>query len=187
MNIEMCYRYNLDVKSLLAIVSVVILFLLMMILSMLSVFSVVWEKEFGSIINFYVIFIMCSEFLFGKQLLYIVLGMLNFFLFCGLSVFVFGVLYKGSFLMFILVVLLYIIIVIGMGLLIFIFMKSQIVVIFGMAIIMLILAIQFFGMIDLVVSLEGFGCWIGEVYSISYFLIIVCGMFSKVLDLIDLW
>lgn len=66
MNIEMRYRYNLDVKSLLAIVSAVISFLLMMISLMLSVFSVVWEKEFGSIINFYVIFIMCSEFLFGK-------------------------------------------------------------------------------------------------------------------------
>lgn len=50
--------------------------------------------------------------------------MLNFFLFCGLSVFVFGVSYKGSFLTFILAALLYIIIVIGMGLLIFIFMKS---------------------------------------------------------------
>lgn len=66
MNIETRYRYNSDVKSLLAIVSAVISFLLMMISLMLSVFSVVREKEFGSIINFYVIFITRSEFLFGK-------------------------------------------------------------------------------------------------------------------------
>ena len=39
-----------------------------------------------------------SEFLLGKQLPYIALGMLNFFLLCALSVFVFGVPHKGSFL-----------------------------------------------------------------------------------------
>lgn len=122
--IEICYCYNLDVKSLLVIVLVVILLLLMMILVMFSVLSVVCEKEFGLIINLYVMLIICSEFLFGKQLFYIVLGMFNFFLLCVLLVFVFGVVYKGSFLMLILVVLLYVIIVIGLGLLILIFMKS---------------------------------------------------------------
>lgn len=124
MNIETRYCYNLDVKSLLAIVLAVILLLLMMILLMLSAFSVVREKELGLIINFYVTFTTRSEFLLGKQLLYIALGMLNFFLLCGLLVFVFGVLHKGSFLTLTLAALLYIIIATGMGLLIFTFMKS---------------------------------------------------------------
>lgn len=70
----------------------------MMIPSMLSALSVVREKELGSIINLYVTPTTRSEFLLGKQLPYIALGMLNFFLLCALSVFVFGVPHKGSFL-----------------------------------------------------------------------------------------
>lgn len=98
MNIETRYRYNPDVKSLPAIVPAVIPLLLMMIPSMLSALSVVREKELGSIINLYVTPTTRSEFLLGKQLPYIALGMLNFFLLCALSVFVFGVPHKGSFL-----------------------------------------------------------------------------------------
>ncbi len=123
----------------------------------------------------------------GKQLPYIALGMLNFFLLCGLSVFVFGVPHKGSFLTLTLAALLYIIIATGMGLLISTFMKSQIAAIFGTAIITLIPATQFSGMIDPVASLEGPGRWIGEVYPTSHFLIIARGTFSKALDLTDLW
>lgn len=187
MNIETRYRYNPDVKSLPAIVPAVIPLLLMMIPSMLSALSVVREKELGSIINLYVTPTTRSEFLLGKQLPYIALGMLNFFLLCGLSVFVFGVPHKGSFLTLTLAALLYIIIVTGMGLLISTFMKSQIAAIFGTAIITLIPATQFSGMIDPVASLEGPGRWIGEVYPTSHFLTIARGTFSKALDLTDLW
>lgn len=127
----------------------------MMIPSMLSALSVVREKELGSIINLYVTPTTRSEFLLGKQLPYIALGMLNFFLLCALSVFVFGVPHKGSFLTLTTAALLYIIIATGMGLLISTFMKSQIAAIFGTAIITLIPATQFSGMIDPVASLEG--------------------------------
>ncbi|EHK2898841.1 ribosome-associated ATPase/putative transporter RbbA [Escherichia coli] len=187
MNIETRYRYNPDVKSLPAIVPAVIPLLLMMIPSMLSALSVVREKELGSIINLYVTPTTRSEFLLGKQLPYIALGMPNFFLLCGLSVFVFGVPHKGSFLTLTLAALLYIIIATGMGLLISTFMKSQIAAIFGTAIITLIPATQFSGMIDPVASLEGPGRWIGEVYPTSHFLTIARGTFSKALDLTDLW
>ncbi|EHM2229341.1 ribosome-associated ATPase/putative transporter RbbA [Salmonella bongori] len=187
LNIETRYRYNPDVKSLPAIVPAVIPLLLMMIPSMLSALSVVREKELGSIINLYVTPTTRSEFLLGKQLPYIVLGMLNFFLLCALSVFVFGVPHKGSFLTLTLAALLYITIATGMGLLISTFMKSQIAAIFGTAIITLIPATQFSGMIEPVASLEGPGRWIGEIYPTSHFLTIARGTFSKALDLMDLW
>lgn len=187
LNIETRYRYNPDVKSLPAIVPAVIPLLLMMLPSMLSALSVVREKELGSIINLYVTPTTRSEFLLGKQLPYIVLGMLNFFLLCALSVFVFGVPHKGSFLTLTLAALLYITIATGMGLLISTFMKSQIAAIFGTAIITLIPATQFSGMIDPVASLEGPGRWIGEIYPTSHFLTIARGTFSKALDLMDLW
>ncbi|HBQ1866131.1 TPA: ribosome-associated ATPase/putative transporter RbbA, partial [Klebsiella pneumoniae] len=107
-SIETRYRYNPDVKSLPAIVPAVIPLLLMMIPAMLSALSVVREKELGSIINLYVTPTTRSEFLLGKQLPYIVLGMFNFFLLCALSVFVFGVAHKGSFLTLTLAALLYV-------------------------------------------------------------------------------
>lgn len=187
MTIETRYRYNPDVKSLPAIVPAVIPLLLMMIPSMLSALSVVREKELGSIINLYVTPTTRSEFLLGKQLPYIALGMLNFFLLCALSVFVFGVDHKGSFLTLTLAALLYVTIATGMGLLISTFMKSQIAAIFGTSIITLIPATQFSGMIDPVASLEGPGRWIGEIYPTSHFLTIARGTFSKALDLGDLW
>ncbi|HHT5375640.1 TPA: ribosome-associated ATPase/putative transporter RbbA, partial [Klebsiella pneumoniae] len=134
-SIETRYRYNPDVKSLPAIVPAVIPLLLMMIPAMLSALSVVREKELGSIINLYVTPTTRSEFLLGKQLPYIVLGMFNFFLLCALSVFVFGVAHKGSFLTLTLAALLYVTIATGLGLLISTFMKSQIAAIFGTAII----------------------------------------------------
>ncbi|HBT5297936.1 TPA: ribosome-associated ATPase/putative transporter RbbA, partial [Klebsiella pneumoniae] len=152
-SIETRYRYNPDVKSLPAIVPAVIPLLLMMIPAMLSALSVVREKELGSIINLYVTPTTRSEFLLGKQLPYIVLGMFNFFLLCALSVFVFGVAHKGSFLTLTLAALLYVTIATGLGLLISTFMKSQIAAIFGTAIITLIPATQFSGMIDPVASL----------------------------------
>lgn len=187
MTIETRYRYNPDVKSLPAIVPAVIPLLLMMIPSMLSALSVVREKELGSIINLYVTPTTRSEFLLGKQLPYIVLGMLNFLLLCALSVFVFGVPHKGSFMTLTLAALLYVTIATGLGLLISTFMKSQIAAIFGTAIITLIPATQFSGMIDPVASLEGPGRWIGEIYPTSHFLTIARGTFSKALDLTDLW
>ncbi|HII0472135.1 ribosome-associated ATPase/putative transporter RbbA [Klebsiella pneumoniae] len=186
-SIETRYRYNPDVKSLPAIVPAVIPLLLMMIPAMLSALSVVREKELGSIINLYVTPTTRSEFLLGKQLPYIVLGMFNFFLLCALSVFVFGVAHKGSFLTLTLAALLYVTIATGLGLLISTFMKSQIAAIFGTAIITLIPATQFSGMIDPVASLEGPGRWIGQIYPTSYFLTIARGTFSKALNISDLW
>ena len=186
-SIETRYRYNPDVKSLPAIVPAVIPLLLMMIPAMLSALSVVREKELGSIINLYVTPTTRSEFLLGKQLPYIVLGMFNFFLLCALSVFVFGVAHKGSFLTLTLAALLYVTIATGLRLLISTFMKSQIAAIFGTAIITLIPATQFSGMIDPVASLEGPGRWIGQIYPTSHFLTIARGTFSKALNLSDLW
>ncbi|MGO1309272.1 MAG: ribosome-associated ATPase/putative transporter RbbA [Kluyvera intermedia] len=186
-SIETRYRYNPDVKSLPAIVPAVIPLLLMMIPAMLSALSVVREKELGSIINLYVTPTTRTEFLLGKQIPYIVLGMFNFLLLCALSVFVFGVQHKGSFLTLTLAALLYVTIATGLGLLISTFMKSQIAAIFGTAIITLIPATQFSGMIDPVASLEGPGRWIGQIYPTSHFLTIARGTFSKALGLGDLW
>lgn len=184
--LEIRYRYNPDVQSLVAMVPAVIPLILLMIPAMLAVLSVVREKELGSIVNFYVTPVTRMEFLLGKQAPYVLLAMLNFFMLTAFAVFVFGVPFTGSFLALTLAALLYVIFTTGMGLVISSFIASQIAAIFATALITLIPAVQYSGMIDPVSSLEGFGAFIGRIYPTTYFMTISRGTFSKGLDFHDL-
>ncbi|WP_020186169.1 ribosome-associated ATPase/putative transporter RbbA [Methylopila sp. 73B] len=181
------YRYNPDVRSIVAMVPAVIPLLLIMIPAMLAVLSVVREKELGSIINFYVTPVTRFEFLLGKQLPYIALGMLNFALLLGSAVFVFGVPLTGGLFAFASAALLYVTTTTGLGLLLSSFMSSQIAAIFGTALITLIPAVQYSGMTDPVSSLQGAGALIGQIYPTTYFITISRGAFSKALGFEELW
>jgi ribosome-dependent ATPase len=184
--IETRFRYNPDVRSLVAMVPAMIPLLLMMIPAMLAALSVVREKELGSIVNLYVTPVTRLEFLLGKQLPYVALAMLNFVLLAVLAVTVFGVPMKGSFTALTAATLLYVTDATAMGLLISTFMRSQIAAIFGTAVLTILPATQFSGMLDPVSSLEGVGALIGQIYPTTYYLIIARGTFSKALDFSDL-
>jgi ribosome-dependent ATPase len=183
---ETRFRYNADVRSLPAMVPAVIPMLLMMIPAMLTALSVVREKELGSIINLYVTPVTRSEFLLGKQLPYIVLGMFNFLLMTLLAVTVFGVPVKGSFLTLALAALIFVICSTGFGLLVSTFTKSQIAAMFVTMIGTIIPCVQFSGLLNPVSSLEGPGAFIGRIYPASHFLTICRGVFSKSLGLASL-
>ena len=185
--LEVRYRYNPDVESLNAMVPAVIPLLLMLIPAMLTALGVVREKELGSIINLYVTPVTRLEFLLGKQLPYIALGMLNFVLLVIAAVWVFDVPLKGSLLALMTGGLLYISCATAMGLLMSTFTRSQIAAVFGTAIVTLIPAIQFSGLIYPVASLEGFGALVGQIYPTSHFLIISRGVFSKALGFTELY
>jgi len=185
-SIETRFRYNPDVKSLMAMVPAVIPLLLMLIPSMLTALSVVREKELGSIVNLYVTPTTRLEFLLGKQIPYILLAMLNYFLLVLLAITLFGVPLKGSFLTLTLATLLYAGAATAMGLLISAFMRSQIAAIFGTAILTLLPATQFSGLLDPVSSLQGGGALIGQIYPTTYYLTIARGTFSKALTFSDL-
>ena len=185
--IETRFRYNPDVKSLVAMVPGVIPLLLMLIPAILTALSVVREKELGSIVNLYVTPVTRLEFLLGKQLPYIALAMLNFFLLTALAVFMFGVPIKGSFLTLVAAALLYVIVATAIGLVISTFMKSQIAALFGTALLTILPAVAFSGMINPVSSLEGVGAIIGKYYPTGHFLTIARGTFSKSLGLSDLY
>ena len=184
--IETRFRYNPDVKSLPAMVPAVIPMLLLMVPAMLAALSVVREKELGSIINLYVTPVTRSEFLLGKQLPYIVLGLLNFGLMTLLAVTVFAVPVKGSFLTLTTAALLFVMFSTGFGLLASSFTRSQIAAMFLAMIGTIIPAVQFAGMLNPVSSLEGLGAFIGRVYPASHFLIISRGVFNKALGFSNL-
>ncbi|MDT0498684.1 ribosome-associated ATPase/putative transporter RbbA [Algiphilus sp. W345] len=184
--IETRFRYNPEVQSLPAMVPAVIPILLLMIPAMLAALSVVREKELGSIINLYVTPVTRSEFLLGKQLPYIALGMLNFLLMTLLAVTVFGVPVKGSFFALALASLIYVTFSTGTGLFASTFTRSQVAAMFLTVIGTMIPAVQFSGMIDPVSSLEGLGRVIGEIYPATHMVTIGRGVFNKALQLREL-
>jgi len=112
--------------------------------------------------------------------------MLNFLMLTAFAVFLFRVPFTGSFVTFFAAAFLYVVITTGMGLVVSTFMKSQIAAIFGTALLTLIPAVQYSGMIDPVSSLEGAGAFIGRIYPATYFMTIARGTFSKALGFHDL-
>ena len=126
------------------------------------------------------------ELLIGKQIPYVLLAMLNFLLLTAFAVFVFRMPFTGSFPALTGAALLYIIITTTMGLLISAFMSSQIAAIFPTALLTMIPATQYSGLIDPVSSLQGPGAVIGRLYPTAYFVTITRGTFSKGLAPADL-
>ena len=180
------FRYNPDVKSIVAMVPAVIPLLLLLIPAVLTTLSVVREKELGSIINFYVTPVTRLEFLIGKQLPYVALAMLNFALMTGFAVFAFRVPFTGSLAAFSLAAALYVCATTAMGLLISSFMRSQAAALFATVLLTMIPGAQYSGLLDPVSSLQGVGRAIGEIYPTTHFIIASRGAFSKGLGFDDL-
>lgn len=184
--IDVRYRYNPNVESLVAMVPAAMALLLLEIPAILAALSVVREKELGSIVNLYVTPITRLEFILGKQIPYVAIGMLNFTLLWAFGVFIFQVPFTGGFLTFILGGLLYVMASTGMGMLVSAFVKSQIAAMVATSILTLIPAADYSGVIDPVSSLQGIGAVIGHIFPMTHFLTIARGTFSKGLDLANL-
>jgi ribosome-dependent ATPase len=185
-NLETRYRYNPDMESLAAMVPAVVALLLLFIPSILTALGVVREKELGSILNLYVTPVTKIEFLLGKQLPYIVIGMVNFLLMALMALLLFHVPVTGGFLALATGALLYLACATGLGLLMSTFMESQIAAIFGTAIATILPAIQFAGLLNPISALSGVGAIIGRLYPTTYFLTISRGTFSKGLGFLGL-
>mgnify|MGYP003478998141 FL=1 len=185
-NILLRYRYNQDFKSIYSIVPAVIPMLLIFIPAILMALSVVREKELGSITNFYATPVTKLEFLLGKQLPYVIISMISFFILVSFSIVIFGVPLKGSFFTLSLAALLYIICTTGIGLLMSSFAKTQIAALAGTAIFTLLPTVQFAGLKDPVSSLEGIGKFIGDFFPVTYFINVSRGVFSKNVSFSDL-
>jgi ribosome-dependent ATPase len=184
--IEVRYRYNPELRSLVAMVPMVIPLLLVFIPSMLTALGVVREKELGSILNLYTTPVTRFEFLVGKQLPYIALSMFNFVLLFIFAVTLFQVPFKGSFVALACGALLYVTATTGLGLLASTMTSSQVAALAGTSIGTLLPAIQFSGLMDPVSSLEGGGALIGAIYPTTHFLTISSGTFSKALGFAEL-
>ena len=184
--VEVRFRYNQDVSSLNAMVPAVIPILLIFIPAMLMALGVVREKELGSIINLYVTPVTRLEFLLGKQIPYVVLGMFNFACLVLMAVFALDVALKGSLLALSIGALLYVIASTSLGLLMSAFTRTQIAALFATALATMLPAVQFSGLTSPVSSLEGGAALVGYFYPTTWFLLISRGTFSKALGFADL-
>lgn len=184
--LETRFLYNPDLRSITAMVPSVIALLLLLIPAMLTSLSVVREKEQGSLVNLSVTPLTRLEYLLGKQLPYLVLGLANFLLLSAVATIALGVPLRGSAVAAALGALLYGNAATAFGMLIAAFIGSQLAAIFGTTLLTVLPAISFSGLIDPVSSLTGLGAFIGRIYPTSHFLILCQGVFNKGLALADL-
>jgi len=185
-DIEIRFMYNQDFDSIYAMVPATISMMLALFPAILMSLAIVREKELGSITNLYVTPVTRFEFLLGKQLPYIGVAMLNFALLFSMALFVFKVPLKGSFLALLLGVLIYVTTTTAYGMVISAFTRTQIAALFGTAILTVLPATQFSGMMVPVSSLAGAARIMGRAFPMTYFVPISVGTFTKGLGFHDL-
>ena len=185
-DIELRFKYNQDFDSIYAMVPANMSLLLGLFPAILMALAIVREKELGSIVNLYVTPVTRLEFLLGKQLPYIGVALANFTLMFLMALFVFQVPLKGSFPALLLGVLLYVTAMTAYGMLISAFTKTQIAALFGTAILTVLPATQFAGMMTPVSSLGGGAQIMGRAFPMTYFVPISVGTFTKGLGFFDL-
>jgi len=185
-SIETRFKYNQDFDSIYAMVPGNMSMLLGLFPAILMALAIVREKELGSITNLYVTPVTRLEFLIGKQLPYIAVAMANFTLMMLLALFVFKVPLKGSFPTLLLGVLIYVTTMSSYGMLISAFTRTQIAALFGTAILTVLPATQFAGLMTPVSSLAAEAQIMGRGFPMTYFVPICVGTFTKGLGFSDL-
>ncbi|MHA6234445.1 ribosome-associated ATPase/putative transporter RbbA [Pseudomonas fluorescens group sp. PF-69] len=185
-SLEVRYRYNPTAESIYAIGPAVPAMLLMMFLAILMAVSVAREKEIGTITNFYATPTTRLEFLIGKQLPYVGVGMINFFIMTATVLFLFKVPLKGDILTLALGALFYVAAATGYGLFISTFTSSQVAAVFAGAVLSLLPTMQFSGMMQPVSTLEGGARLMGSIWPTSYYMHMSVGAFTKGLGFSDM-
>jgi ribosome-dependent ATPase len=178
-DIQNRFMYNPTFESIYSIVPSVPALLLILIPAILMTVSIVREKELGAIINFYVTPTGRLEYLLGKQLPYIAIGMINYVILVILALVVFRVPMKGSFLFLTLSTLAYVVVTTGIGMVTSTFTSTQVAAVFVTAILTIQPTIQFAGLLQPVSTLEGGARIIGSIWPTTYYMHSALGTFTK--------
>ena len=173
------YMYNPTFESIYSIVPLVPTILLLVFPAILMTISIVREKELGSIINFYVTPTGKLEYLLGKQLPYIGIGMINFFILAIMTLVIFDVPIKGSFLMLTLCAVLYVMATTGLGMVTSSFTRTQNAAIIVTAVLTVVPTVSFSGMLQPVSTLQGFAKFIGSIWPAAYYNQASLGAYTK--------
>jgi ribosome-dependent ATPase len=179
-------KYNQNFESVYAMVPAQLALELALFPAILMALAIVREKELGSITNLYVTPVTRLEFLIGKQIPYVGLAMVNFLLMFAMATLVFKIPLRGSFIALGLGTLIYVTVTTAYGMVISAFARTQIAALFGTAILTVLPATMFAGMLVPVSSLSGVAQLMGRLFPMSYYLPVSVGTFTKGLAFPDL-
>ena len=180
------FAYNQAFVSVDAITPGVIMLLLVLIPSAMTAIGVAREREIGSIANFEASPASVVEFLVGKQLPYVAVGMVSFATLVACACLAFGVPFRGSWFALTLGALLYVFAATAFGLLVSTLVRTQVAAIMAAAILSVIPTINFSGFINPMSSIEGAARWMGLLFPASWFQTIAIGSFAKGVGALDL-
>ncbi|PYF07481.1 ribosome-dependent ATPase [Rhodobacter viridis] len=176
---ETRYLFNQAFESANAMVPSVLMLILMLVPAVMAAVSVVREKETGTIANFHATPVSRIEFLLGKQLPYLALAWVSFWVLIALGVTVFAVPLSGSLAALAFAALVYVTATTGFGQLISAFTRTQVAAVFATAVVAIIPTVNFSGLVVPVSSLGEGGRIFGLAFPGAWFQPVSVGAFLK--------
>ena len=186
LNLETRVWYNPDMKSRVFNIPALIGLILQSVIAMLTSFSIVREKERGTMEQLVVTPIRPLELMLGKLLPYVVIGFVSMSLIMATGIFWFGVVPIGSVPLLFLLSTLFLVTILAIGLLISSIAKTQLQAM-QMTFLMLLPSILLSGFIFPRETMPKFLHLLGGLLPLTYFLKIVRGIFLKGVGIQFLW
>lgn len=185
-NLETRVWYNPDMKSIVFNIPALIGLILQNVIAMLTSFSMVREKERGTMEQLVVTPIRSLELLLGKLLPFVLIGFVSLSLVLGFGIYWFGVVPKGSLPLLFLLSSIFLFTVLAIGLLISTVAKTQLQAM-QMTFMTILPSILLSGFIFPRETMPKFLQLLGGLLPLTYFLDIVRGIFLKGVGMKYLW
>lgn len=176
---EVRYLYNQEVRSTWAVGPSLVMFTLTLVVPLLMALNVVRERETGAIYNIYASTVTRAEFLAGKLLPNVAIAAVNAAVLWLVATLVFRVPFKGSLRLFAAATVLYVVAASGAGLVISLLVQTQQAALAICAVLSIIVAINFSGMVSPLASLTGMTAVIARLLPASHFNTVMQGVFLK--------
>ncbi len=185
--IEVRNLYNESVETINSLAPKLMMVILMISPPFLTALGVVREKETGSIYNVYASTVTRLEFLAGKLAPYVAISLLNAGILFLLATVLYGAPFRGSFAFFAAATMLYVVCTTGIGLVVSVLVRTQVAAMVVTAIVTLIPALLYSGVLIPIQSLSGEAQVIAHLLPAMYYTEIVLGSFLKGTGLAQMW
>lgn len=187
LSLEVRYLYNQSLKSDWSVPPKLIMFILFFTPAFMTSLRVVREKELGSIFNIYTSPLTRMEFIVGKLAPYVGIALVNLIVMWLLVMSVFGVPFKGSFVLFFGASVLYVIATTGIGMLVSVFVRTQIAAMLISLFITFVPALQYSGLEIPIASMGKDAQIIAHLMPAMHYVGVIDGTFLKGVGLSVLW
>jgi ABC-2 type transport system permease protein/ribosome-dependent ATPase len=176
---EVRYLYNQEIRSVWAIGPSLVMFILALVAPLLTALNVVREKESGAIYNIYASTVTRAEFLAGKLVPGVVIALINGVVLWALAILVFGVPFRGRFLVFLAATAAYVVAASAAGLLVSLLVGTQQAALAVCVIAGMVVAINFSGLITPLASLTGLTAIVARLLPPAHFNNVMHAVFLK--------